>query len=134
MCSEPPPADRDDAAAADDDSWRIERARLSEQWSKSIRNRPRRFLPFPAARQWARAMFMTDEADWREWIESGEKRNPYVPSYPDEVYADKGWAGWDDFLNGPIETLSDVMRPGYKRGKWLRGPPGRQLGEDDESA
>jgi len=33
------------------------------------------------------------------------------------VYADRGWEGWDDFLNGEIESLSDIMRPGYKRGR-----------------
>ena len=33
-----------------------------------------------------------------------------------------GRAGWDDFLNGPIEDLSTLLKPGYKRGKWLRGP------------
>ena len=34
--------------------------------------------PFVAARQWARAMHMEEEADWRQWIMDGEKRNPYV--------------------------------------------------------
>lgn len=45
------------------------------------------------------------------------QRNPYVPREPDVVYADRGWEGWDDFLNGEIESLSDIMRPGYKRGR-----------------
>ena len=130
MCT---PDDRDAAAADDEDSWLIDRARLSEQWSKSIRTRKPRFLPFRDARQWARAMFMTEEADWRQWIDDGEKRNPYIPSFPDEVYADEGWEGWDDFLNGPIEELSDILRPGYKRGKFLRGP-GRQQEADPEDS
>ena len=101
---------------------RVDRARLNEQWSKSIMKRRPRFLPFDAARQWARAMHLETEDDWREWIADGEKRNPYVPSKPDEVYSDSGWLGFHDFLNGPIEDLSTLLKPGYKRGKWLRGP------------
>lgn len=107
---------------ADEGSWRVDKARLDEQWSKNIRKRRTRFLPFEAARQWARAMHLETEEEWREWIRDGEKRNPYVPSKPDEVYQETGWAGWHDFLNGPIEDLSTVLKPGYKRGVWLRGP------------
>jgi hypothetical protein len=67
-------------------------------------------------------MHLTCEADWRQWIADGEKRNAYVPSNPDEVYAGTGWVGWDDFLNGDIEDLSMLRTPGYVRGRWLRGP------------
>ena len=45
-------------------------------------------------------MWFQTENDWRGWIECGEKRNPYIPSKPDEVYK-SSWQGWDDFLNGP---------------------------------
>tara|TARA_B110001452_G_scaffold58769_1_gene45604 strand:+ start:308 stop:838 length:531 start_codon:yes stop_codon:yes gene_type:complete len=121
----------DAVGGADDGSWRIGRARLEEQWSATIRKRKRRFLPFASARQWARAMHFTEEEDWRQWINDGEKRNPYIPSYPDEVYAQEGWSGWQDFLNGPIEDLSTILKPGYQRGKWLRGP---LRGLDDSDA
>ena len=146
QCCAPP--DEDDRG-----EWRVNRARLDAQWSQSVRKRRPRFLPFISARQWARAMYFTDEADWREWIDSGEKRNPCerlaslpalhslwscvcrrvhalalvsscadVPRFPDEVYANSGWSGWDDFLNGPVEPGSVVFQKGYKRGKWLKGP------------
>ena len=55
------------------DAWRIQRARLEEQHAASVRQRRPRFLPFADARQWARAMFFTEEADWRDWIANGEK-------------------------------------------------------------
>ena len=45
-------------------------------------------------------MYFTTEKDWRRWINNGEKRNPYVPSNPEVVYAEKGWTTWEDFLNG----------------------------------
>mmetsp|Transcript_82712 Transcript_82712/g.146115 ORF Transcript_82712/g.146115 Transcript_82712/m.146115 type:complete len:237 (+) Transcript_82712:79-789(+) len=105
-----------------DDKLRLERARLGHEWWKGVGARRPRFLPFVAARKWARAMHFTEESDWREWIENGEKRNAYIPSRPDEVYAQAGWAGWDDFLNGSLEDISDAQNPNYKRGRWLRGP------------
>ena len=67
-------------------------------------------------------MHLETEEDWRQWIDDGEKRNPYIPNAPDEIYRDNGWAGWEDFLNGPIEDLTDLLDPEYKRGKWLKGP------------
>ena len=45
----------DDTAGNDEPSlegqWRLERVRLDEQWSASVRARKRKFLPFSAARQ-----------------------------------------------------------------------------------
>ena len=72
-------------------SWRIDKARLDEQWSARVLKRTSRFLPFDAARQWARAMHLDTEEEWREWIVNGEKRNPYVPSNPDQIYNQTGW-------------------------------------------
>ena len=93
-------ADASFEMAEDPGAWRIARARLEAQHSASIRKRKPRWLPFVQARKWSRAMWFTTEEDWREWIETGEKRNAYIPSRPDEVYA-SSWQGWEDFLNGP---------------------------------
>lgn len=114
------------ACAADDvsqsDLVRLARARLNRMWTEDMLKRKPRFLPFIGARQWARAMPLETEEDWMEWISNGEKRNAYVPSRPDEVYADSGWKGWHDFLNGPIEPASVVFQKDYRRGRWLQGP------------
>lgn len=83
------------------DSWRITAARLEEGYRKDLLRRPRRFLPFPEARKWARAMWFTSREDWMGMINRGEKRNPYLPRRPDEYYEGKGWISWDDFLNDP---------------------------------
>lgn len=82
-------------------AWRIQQARLDAEWSASVRRRKPRWLPFHQARQWARAMWFATEKDWRTWISNGEKRNPYIPSNPEVVYADD-WISWSDFLNGPF--------------------------------
>ena len=115
-------AEIDDCSEPREEAWRVARRNLEKQRAAQVMRRRPRFLPFESARQWARAMYFSEEADWREWVEAGEKRNPYVPTHPDTVYANTGWQGWDDFLNGPIETLSDLCRPGYERGRWLKGP------------
>ena len=47
-----------------------DKARLDEQWSKNIRKRRTRFLPFEAARQWARAMHLETEEEWAETLDA----------------------------------------------------------------
>ena len=97
-----------DDAAIDDDpykdpgAWRIAKQRLETKWTADIMKRNPRWLSFKHARQWSRAMWFTTEEDWMDWISAGEKRNPYIPSRPDEAYRDQ-WISWTDFLNGPIE-------------------------------
>ena len=93
-------SEEEDGIYADPGAWRIDQQRLQEAWSAQVRKRKPRFLSFQHARQWARAMYFTTEKDWRRWINNGEKRNPYVPSNPEVVYAEKGWTTWEDFLNG----------------------------------
>jgi hypothetical protein len=68
----------------------------------SVAVRKPRFLPLISARMWARSMHMETEGEWRDWVDSGEKKSPLIPSNPDEVYADSGWEGWHDFLNEPL--------------------------------
>ena len=85
-CDDKPPSDQ---LYGDPGAWRIEPARLQEAWSASIRSRRPRFLSFVHARQWARAMWFSSEEDWLDWLDRGEKRNCYIPSNPDVIYADK---------------------------------------------
>lgn len=98
------PDEPDESFSEDPGAWRVAKAQLVENWSKEVRRRKPRFFGFKHARQWARAMHFETERDWRRWVENGEKRNPYVPSFPDEVYAGRGWVSWDDFLNGPYDA------------------------------
>ena len=40
----------------------------------------------------------------------GEKRNPYIPSAPDEYYGRLGtWVSWDHFLLEPPEEEDDAQ-------------------------
>lgn len=79
-----------------------EKAPLVSEDLESVKKRKPRLLPWISARMWARSMHMETEEDWKEWIDNGEKKTPLIPSKPDEVYADSGWEGWQDFLNEPV--------------------------------
>lgn len=73
---------------------------------RRIKRRKPRFLAYDDAAKWVQKMAQWDTADeWRGWIESGEKRNPYIPNNPVKYYGDK-WRGWEHFLNGTVSTTS----------------------------
>mmetsp|Transcript_53449 Transcript_53449/g.98861 ORF Transcript_53449/g.98861 Transcript_53449/m.98861 type:complete len:190 (-) Transcript_53449:123-692(-) len=78
------------------------RANLEEQHTREVLRRKPRFLPFKDCVRWVQAMGLWNtEAEWREWIANGEKRNAYIPSQPDKYYGDLGqWRGWAYFLHG----------------------------------
>ena len=52
---------------------------------------------FEDAREYARSLGFEFEEEGRKWLES-EERPPDIPPNPDQVYKDKGWRGWLDFL------------------------------------
>jgi hypothetical protein len=52
---------------------------------------------FMKARAFVRGLKLKDWDDWREYCRSGKKPND-IPSTPQEVYADAGWAGLGDWL------------------------------------
>ena len=52
---------------------------------------------FEEAREYAHSLGFEFEEEGRKWLES-EERPPDIPPSPDQVYKDKGWRGWLDFL------------------------------------
>eukprot|EP00439_Symbiodinium_sp_Y106_P034012 s4621_g4.t1 len=87
----------------EEDYVRLFRTELQEQERRAILRRKRCFLPFDDCVKWVRAMGLWDnQEEWEEWIEMGEKRNPYIPSRPDQYYGELGqWKGWAYFLGAP---------------------------------
>ncbi|CAE7040393.1 KIN4A [Symbiodinium sp. CCMP2592] len=87
----------------EEDYVRLFRTELQEQERRAILRRKRCFLPFDDCVKWVRAMGLWDnQEEWEEWIQMGEKRNPYIPSRPDQYYGELGqWKGWAYFLGAP---------------------------------
>ena len=60
----------------------------------------RRLLPFHEARQAVRSIGFSSREEWDDWVADGKSApwlGPYMPSRPDEMYAEE-WVSWEDFL------------------------------------
>jgi len=92
----------------DDLLWRVEKVRLEEANKQRFLKSGPRFLPYEQCRKWVQAWGnrWTSEEEWRQWIDTGEKRNAYIPAYPKEYYTKLGrWVSWEHFL-GVVNTTS----------------------------
>jgi hypothetical protein len=62
----------------------------------------RSYRSFEEAREFARSLNLKGRSEWVEFMRGTRpevKEPPQdIPMKPDRVYADKGWAGWGDFL------------------------------------
>lgn len=67
---------------------------LGTDW---IANKNRKYLPFQEARTFARSLGIKGQAEWREWAKT-KKRPANIPANAYEVYKDKGWVSWGDWL------------------------------------
>ena len=82
-------------------SWRLERARLTEQHSQSVLRRKPAYLPYTGASAFAMTLGLSSKDEWEEWLELGEGRTPYCPRDPEAHYRSKGaWMSWKAFLTG----------------------------------
>ena len=53
---------------------------------------------FKKAREYARSLNLQDKKEWLIlWRKRGITRQG-IPRNPDEIYKDRGWKGWDDWL------------------------------------
>jgi hypothetical protein len=85
-------------------------------WLGSGRRRVIGLRPFNNAREFARNLGLKSKAEWREYLKSGEAP-PDIPSTPDRMYAETGWAGWADWLGGgPIAPKFDDGAKGLRDG------------------
>ena len=66
-------------------------------------SRRTRLRGFEEARCYARSLGLKSHKEWQEWRKSGLRPRD-IPSRPDQVYKDKGWLSWGDFLEYvPVE-------------------------------
>jgi hypothetical protein len=57
----------------------------------------RKYRPFKKARAFARGLNLESAIDWKNYAKSGKKPDD-IPTRPDSIYADAGWAGLGDWL------------------------------------
>lgn len=76
------------------------------------------FRPFEEAREFVRSLDIKNVKEWQSYCKSGRKP-PDIPSYPNQVYKGKGWAGMGDWLRGfdarikgflPFEEAREFVR------------------------
>jgi hypothetical protein len=110
-------------------NWRVEKLRLEEANTRRFLKSGPRFLPYEECRKWVMAFNRWhSEEEWRQWIMDGEKRNPYIPSYPDEYYGNRGeWKGWGHFLG--VEGEKNDQHGGTRSDGTVGGDEGG-IGDD----
>lgn len=68
----------------------------------NVANFKRKFRLFRQARDFARALGLSDVLEWRAFcngeLGAAKKRPADVPSNPQQTYREKGWIGWADWL------------------------------------
>jgi predicted helicase len=70
-------------------------------------NRRGEWMPFNEARTFVHTLNLKGESEWREYYRSGTKPDD-IPSAPDQLYKNKGWKSWSDWLN--TENISGKLR------------------------
>ena len=55
------------------------------------------FRSFEDARKFVHALKLNNDKEWKEYCNSGNKPND-IPSAPNELYKNKGWISWGDWL------------------------------------
>jgi len=102
-----PPRPEDKIPTAPDsvyanDGWASYGDWLDTGNEKKVRNLTR---DFTSARAFARSLGLRSSSEWEKYHSNKIPRLPMrpldIPSKPRLVYADKGWAGWDDWLGRP---------------------------------
>ena len=70
----------------------------------------RRYRTFKKARAFVRGLGLKSESEWCDYIKS-DMRPDDIPVAPHHIYANDGWAGWNDWLaTSPIATYLSRYR------------------------
>ena len=66
--------------------------RTLPEWEEEMKYRS-----FKEARKFARSLKLITHEDWKKYAKSG-KKPANIPATPNNVYKNKGWVSWPDFL------------------------------------
>jgi hypothetical protein len=76
----------------------------------SVANKDRQFLSFEKAREFVRGLNLDDLRAWRYYCKCG-KRPSNIPSAPNEIYKNRGWISWGDWVGtGSVSTSKREWR------------------------
>ena len=68
----------------------------------NVSSHNRKFLPLAEARAFVQRLKLQNSMQWWEWSNSGQRPNN-IPGHPNQIYKNKGWDNWADWL-GPSCT------------------------------
>jgi hypothetical protein len=70
------------------------------------------YMTYDEAKKYVKSLGLKSSSDWNNY-KKNNLLNPNIPRGPREVYHNKGWKGWDDFLGLPkkkIYTYSEAKK------------------------
>jgi hypothetical protein len=89
---------------------------------------------FSEARSFARELQLNSVADWNAYCKSGKKPTD-IPAYPQDIYAQRGWSGYGDWLGtGTIAPRLRVFRPFEEARSFARSLSFQSMSEWNEYA
>ena len=77
----------------------------------NVATKDRQYRPFEDARAFVRDLGLKSQAEWRDYCKSG-KRPADIPTNPNQVYANDGWSGLDDWLGNELDDEIGAAPPG----------------------
>ena len=79
----------------------------------------REYRAFKDARKFASTLKARTSQEWFEYAKSGKKPDD-IPSDIGHLYKNKGWKGWDDFLNTKAKPKKERYRPFHEAKKFVQ--------------
>jgi superfamily II DNA or RNA helicase/transcriptional regulator NrdR family protein len=68
------------------------------------------YRSFEEARQFVHSLQLKSKNEWGQYTKSGKKPDD-IPAHPTDVYKNKGWVGWGDWLGtGTIASFNKIYR------------------------
>lgn len=82
----------------------------------TIASQNREYCSFEEAKEFAKNIGIKTWKEWQNFSKSG-KRPLNIPCSPEQVYKDKGWINWGDFLSTGVISAKEKVFKNYKETK-----------------
>ena len=78
--------------------------------------RMKKFLPFVDAKKIVLGLKIKSTIEWKVFCKSKNKPND-IPNAPDQIYKNKGWISWGDFLGNNIVAPQNIVYRNFNEAK-----------------